>query len=103
MKVYLIECNLYGNLTYKIGKTSRSATHRLIELSTGNAGEMRVVCEYDSKNASLIEIALHSRYSHIRLSGEWFTDVITKSDFLKSCAEIDKNIKLLKEMGNPFI
>ena len=103
MKVYLIESNIDGTITYKIGKTSRSANTRLAELSTGNAGEMRVVCEYESKHASSIETALHSRYGHIRLSGEWFEDDITPSDFLESCAEIDDTIKKLKEMGNPFV
>ena len=103
MKVYLIESNINGTITYKIGKTSRSAKHRLKELSTGNAGEMSVVCEYESKNASLIEIALHSHYGHNRLSGEWFEDSITREDFLKSCKEIDKNIKILQKMGNPFL
>ena len=103
MKVYLIESNTQGTITYKIGKTSRSANTRLAELSTGNAGDMRVVCEYESENASSIETALHSRFGSKRLSGEWFKDDITESDFLKSCLEIDENIKKLKEMGNPFI
>ena len=102
MKVYLIESNINGTITYKIGKTSRNANARLEELSTGNAGEMRVVCEYESKNASSIEISLHSIYNSKRLSGEWFND-ITETDFLKSCREIDENIKILKEMGNPFV
>jgi len=103
MKVYLIESNIDGTITYKIGITSRSANTRLSELSTGNAGEMRVVCEYESKYASLIETALHSNYNHKRLSGEWFTDDIIPSDFLDFCKKIDGNIKSLKEMGNPFI
>ena len=102
MKVYLIESNITGTITYKIGKTSRNANARLEELSTGNAGYMRVVCEYESKNASSIETALHSRFGDKRLSGEWFED-ITEEDFLKSCREIDENLKKLKEMGNPFI
>ena len=102
MKVYLIECTLYGEITYKIGKTSRSTIERLLELSTGNAGDLRVVCEYDSKYGSLIEIALHNQYSHRRLSGEWFND-ITPSEFLNSCQIIDDNIKKLKNSGNPFI
>lgn len=103
MKVYLIESNINGTITHKIGKTSRSATTRLTELSTGNAGDMRVVCEFESAHASSIEKALHSIYNHKRLSGEWFTDDITESDFLNSCQKIDENIKKLKEMGNPFI
>jgi len=103
MKVYLIESNLNGEITYKIGKTSRSGNTRLLELSTGNAGQMRLVCEYESKNASLIETALHSKYSHKNISREWFSSDITPSDFLNSCKEIDNNIKKLKELGNPFI
>lgn len=103
MKVYLISSTINEITTYKIGRTSRNAKDRLTELSTGNAGEMRVVCEYESKNASLIEKALHSLYSHKRLSGEWFKDTIEISDFLKSCENIDESIKKLKEYGNPFI
>ena len=103
MKVYLIESNISGNITYKIGRTSRSTTERLAELSTGNAGEMRVVCEFESDNANLIEKALHSRYQHNRLSGEWFKDNLTPSEFLKSCEEIDKSIKTLQKLDNPFI
>ncbi len=102
-KVYLIESNINGIITYKIGKTSRNTNTRLLELSTGNAGEMRVVCEYETKNASTLEIALHSKFSTKRLSGEWFDDTLTKDDFIKSCQEIDNNIKKLKDLDNPFI
>ena len=103
MKVYLIQSNINGQITYKIGKTSRDTKLRLAELSTGNAGQLAVVCEYESKNAGLIEKALHSQYSHKRLSGEWFKDSIEPSDFLKSCKDIDENIKKLKNYNNPFI
>jgi hypothetical protein len=103
MKVYLIQSNTNGQITYKIGKTSRDANIRLAELSTGNAGEMAVVCEYESENSSLIEKALHSHYGHNRLSGEWFKDSIIPSDFLKICKLIDENIKKLKNSENPFI
>jgi hypothetical protein len=103
MKVYLIESNTNDAITYKIGITKRSVNTRLSELSTGNAGKLRVVCEYESNNASLIEKALHVYYGHNRLSGEWFTDTIIPSDFMTMCEGIDKNIKILKEMDNPFI
>ena len=103
MKVYLIESNINGQITYKIGRTSRDTKSRLAELSTGNAGQLAVVCEYESENASLIEKSLHSQYGHKRLSGEWFKDTIEPSDFLKSCKGIDESIKKLKECGNPFI
>ena len=103
MKVYLISSTINEITTYKIGRTSRNTTERLAELSTGNAGEMAVVCEYESDNSSLIEKALHSRYQHNRLSGEWFKDNLTPSEFLKSCEEIDKTIKTLQKLDNPFI
>ena len=103
MKVYLIESNINGQITYKIGRTSRDTKARLAELSTGNAGELRVVCEYESKNASLIEKALHLHYGYNRLQGEWFKDSIIPSEFLKVCKNIDENIKKLKDSGNPFI
>jgi hypothetical protein len=104
MKVYLISSTINKITTYKIGRTSRNTTERLAELRTGNAGEMRVVCEYEcSCSANLIEKALHSLYSHKRLSGEWFKDTIEISDFLKSCESIDKSIKKLKEYDNPFV
>jgi len=103
MKVYLIQSNINGQITHKIGRTSRDTNIRLAELSTGNAGELRVVCEYESDNANLIEKALHSQYSYKKLSGEWFNDTIEPLDFLKKCESIDENIKKLKESGNPFI
>lgn len=103
MKVYLIESNINGTCTYKIGKTSRSVSTRLSELNTGNAGQLRIISEYESENAGQIELALHSRYGHKRLAGEWFSDDITAQDFINSCKEIDENIKKLKEMGNPFL
>ena len=102
-KVYLIESNINGTITYKIGKTTRSANTRLLELSTGNAGEMRVVCEFETDLADLLEIALHNHYRHIKLSGEWFKDSLTESDFLKSCQKIDENLKKLKNSENPFV
>jgi len=103
MKVYLIESNINGVITYKIGKTSRNVNIRLLELSTGNAGKMRVVCMYESDNANLIETTLHSQYSHRRLSGEWFKDEILPDDFLRDCRQIDNNLKKLKNANNPFI
>lgn len=103
MVVYLIECKLNDGLTYKIGKTSRNGNTRLAELSTGNAGQMRLVCEYESKNSSLIESALHLQYSHKRLSGEWFSADITPNEFLNSCKKIDENIQKLRELENPFL
>lgn len=103
MKVYLISSTINEITTYKIGKTSRDVRTRLEELSTGNAGQLRVVCEYESQNASLIEKTLHSQYQHKRLSGEWFSDENLPFEFTKLCENIDNNIKKLREMENPFI
>ena len=104
MKVYLIESNINGQITYKIGRTSRDTKSRLAELSTGNAGDMRVVCEYKCGcSVNMLEVALHNHYKNIKLSGEWFSDKLDTSQFISVCKFIDESIKLLKEMGNPFI
>ncbi len=104
MKIYLISCNLNDTVTYKIGKTSRNAKARLAELSTGNAGQLRVVCEYECHcDVNLLEISLHNYYKNIKLSGEWFSDELDSSEFISVCKSIDNNLKILKDNGNPFI
>lgn len=103
MKVYLIKSEISGTITYKIGKTSRNVNNRLLELSTGNAGKLTVIYEYETKNAHILENALHKTFKQYHLSGEWFNDGLDITIFKNTCENIDNNIKILKSNDNPFI
>ena len=95
MKVYLL---VNDEDKYKIGFTERDTKKRIKELQTGSHSEMRVICEYESKNARKIETILHRFLRSKRISGEWFElsneDVSTSKD---RCAKIDFNIDYLEK------
>lgn len=95
MKVYLL-INDEGK--YKIGFTDRATKKRIKELQTGSPSEMRVIQEYESKNAKQIETIMHRIHKSKRISGEWF-ELTTEEvkNFQHNCAKIDHNLNFLKE------
>ena len=101
--VYLLKSDLNGNITYKIGKTSRKPSNRLNELSTGNAGNMTLIYYYETKNYSELEKTLHAHYKLFNINREWFNDNLNENDFKIECKKWDYMIYKLKKMGNPFI
>jgi len=54
----------------KIGFTSGAADARLSELQTGNPSQLHVLAT--ATGDKQVEKALHSRFSHLRIRGEWF-------------------------------
>jgi chemotaxis regulatin CheY-phosphate phosphatase CheZ len=93
--IYLIESNQNGNITYKIGKTSRIIKNRLKELATGNAGDLNIIHEYQTDIPDKLELAVHSAFSHCRLNGEWFSDELDVSRFMEICELYNKALKIV--------
>ena len=98
--VYLIECNNEGYITYKIGITKGKAKKRLKELLTGNSGNLSIIYEFESQNASKVEKALHRQFSHIHLNREWFSDSLDIDEFKKACQIYENAINILLENSN---
>lgn len=101
-KVYLLaNWDLYQ---FKIGVTSGDVEKRVKQLQTGNGSEIDVVRVFESEYYRKIEKILHRGYGHKRLEGEWFA--LEDEDifgFIGECEQAHNNIKMLIEMGNPFI
>lgn len=100
-KIYLIKSLNEG--IYKIG-VSKKPSKRLKEVQTGNPAPIDILYLYESDNAYKIETVLHNRYSHFNTHGEWFElSIKEEMSFMETCANIEKMLINLKEMGNPFI
>lgn len=93
--IYLIESNLNGTISYKIGKTNR-VLKRLKELSTGNAGQLTIVHTFHTDFPNELEIAIHNNFSHYRLNGEWFSDNLDVSKFLDACELYENALKAIR-------
>lgn len=100
--VYLISAEINNEKLYKIGYTKRDVSKRLKELKTGNPADFNIENQYYSKIGTKIESQLHIRYSHKKISGEWFNlneeDI---SNFVENCEKIEENYKLLE--SNTYI
>jgi hypothetical protein len=101
--VYLLKSDINGFVTYKIGKTSRKPSDRLMELSTGNAGDMKIIYSYYTKNYNQLEKMLQAHFRIHSINREWFNDNLDENEFIRSCKEWDDRISFLKKMENPFI
>lgn len=66
--IYFVEA--VGTDLLKIGFTDRDVECRLKELQTGCPHKLRVLATYDGGVAE--EAALHTVFSHLRTTGEWF-------------------------------
>lgn len=103
--VYLIlQVNIEGEETYKIGITKNNPNKRVKQLSTGNSDKIQLLKFYESKNYLKVEKWMHRKYHSYKTesNNEWFAlepeHVIS---FLKDCKEADNNINFLIE-NNPF-
>lgn len=99
---------------YKIG-VSKNSKKRIKQLQTGCPYPLTISSVYKTFQPYKIESILHSGMSAKKhsptfnedfdmLKGEWFT--LTIEDvlgFIDNCIVIEKNIKLLKEAGNPYV
>lgn len=102
--VYLIiEGDQHGEEKYKIGITKNDPSKRLKNLRTGNSNQLDILNVYKSCNYKKIERFLHRKFSNQRtLSNNEFFYLSDQQvlDFIKTCEEIEKIIKSLK--NNPF-
>jgi hypothetical protein len=111
-EIYLIR--LGQTELYKIG-VSKNSKKRIKQLQTGCPYQLTIANVYKTVQPYKIESILHSGFVAKKFSptfledfdmlkGEWFTltlqDVL---DFTNRCEQIEKNIQLLKEAGNPFV
>ena len=95
-KIYLIECNNDGIITYKIGRTSRRVTERIKELDVASSGKLRVIFEYVSHNVSILEGTLHRQFNPCHIKGEWFSCDLNIEDFKSQCKIMDTAIEISK-------
>ena len=94
--VYLVSSTIEGDTCYKIGYTKRSPLQRIKEMKTGNASELQLVEQFESKWGTQIESKLHRVFSHKKISGEWFklnTDDV--SQFKKLCEQTHDSLEML--------
>lgn len=101
--VYLIKSNIDDKITYKIGKTTRTPTHRLKELSTGNAGILEISSYYQTKDASTLEVMLKAYYNKFNINREWFSEELNEYEFTSICKLLNDRIIQLRKKVNPFI
>lgn len=104
-KIYLLECvNDLSETTYKIGYTSSDVNKRIKSLQTGNPGIISVLSIFETEYGQKVERALHRRYSHLRLKGEWFhLEPENLLSFQSDCKKIEENLKVLENANNPFL
>ncbi len=67
-KVYFVRCET--TRLVKIGFTVGSVKERLSSLQTGSASELFLIAAVMGSEAD--EKALHRKYDHVRVRGEWF-------------------------------
>jgi hypothetical protein len=104
--IYLITDWSSNPTRYKVGITKNNVESRLKQLQTGSSGELVLLKTYESEHYRKIEGILHRGYKTYSTDGgkEWFElPDETALNFLNECEQIDNNIKMLKDSGNPFI
>lgn len=69
---------------YKIG-TANDISQRVAQLQTGNPCQITIHACYEFGNAQYVEMALHEKFAHNRVSGEWFN---LNGDNLKEISHI---------------
>ena len=70
--VYLVSCCDGIETQYKIGYTKNDVNKRVKQLKTGNSKDLKIEKVFSSKWGSKIEAVLHRKFSHLKISGEWF-------------------------------
>jgi hypothetical protein len=68
MAVYIIRAGEDGPVKIGVATDTRD---RLVTLQMGNHLDLKIIREIEGWEAA--EAAIHARYSHLRLRGEWFT------------------------------
>ena len=99
--IYLIQSQESGR--YKVG-ISLNPKKRVKQLQTGSGEELKLIHIFESEYPHLVEKGLHRHFKHLHAIGEWYNLSLEEElCFLKNCDRFEKNIKILKEMGNEFI
>jgi hypothetical protein len=100
----LLQTDIDGNESYKIGVTKRDIKIRLSELQTGNPNKIVLLKQYESKNYLKVEQWLHRKYqTRTEAKNEWrtLTDEQIFS-FINDCQTADDNIQFLLENNSLF-
>lgn len=103
LKIYLLSAAQEDRRVYKIGHTSRDVSDRVKEFRTGNASEIRVEAQFESKWAKKIERALHRHFRARGIGGEWFAlEPGHVADFGRICQITHDGLELV-ERHNTYI
>ncbi len=98
--VYLIFAQVEGVGQWKIGYTTRRAVNRIKEMKTSNPNIVGVEAEYKvfGSHGRQIESVMKRYYNSHLIEGEWFRfEALNGAEFLNKCAQIDNNIKVIKQ------
>ena len=100
--IYLIESIRDYDTVYKIGYTKLdNAKNRLIQLQTGNDGNLKIINEYNTNYKTKLETSLKNLYKHKNIKNEWFAlDIKDITNFINTCERLEKGFDALRE--NPF-
>lgn len=100
----LLQTDIDGNESYKIGVTKRDIKIRLSELQTGNPNKIVLLKQYESKNYLKVEQWLHRKYqTKTEAKNEW--RILTNEQifsFIDDCKTADDNIQFLLENNSLF-
>ena len=94
---------------YKIGN-SKNPKSRLKVVQTGNPFKVVLVDFYPTHRATMVESALHHRFSsykvsedELKLQGEWFRlDFSTRQGFKALCEKIDTNFQIIEDSSTLY-
>jgi hypothetical protein len=83
--VYFVRFGEFGPI--KIGKTDRDPRIRLGWLQNGSPVTLRLLAVINEPDEEHSEEALHRRFAHLRIRGEWFDSTRELTDFIAEHAE----------------
>jgi DNA-binding transcriptional regulator YiaG len=83
--VYFVRFGKFGPI--KIGKTDRDPKIRLAILQSGSPVKLYLLAVINNPDEEYCEKALHCRFAHLNLLGEWFDPARELTDFIADHAE----------------
>jgi hypothetical protein len=100
----LLETDKNGDERHKIGITKNPVEKRIKQLQTGNSNIITLLHSYQTEHYRNVEHMLHKKFINQKTEtkNEWFyLEDEQVLGFLKTCAELNERVILLKE-NNPF-
>ena len=101
----LLQTDIDGNESHKIGITKNDPNLRVKQLATGNPNKISLLKQYESKNYLKVEGWMHRKHSGSKTEAknEWrtLTDEQVFS-FIDDCKEADETIKFLLENNSLY-